>query len=173
MRDPAVRRDAVKVLRGISNRYTLDAAERLLVERSPLNMAALASAAGVSRPTLYAHFKTIADVLALAGANETVLLFQEQAVMAATRSRANRLANADHANLVRTSRAAHDQLRAVDRLRKSGELQRLPDRLQEIAELRERHPTLSLHDLASKCRPPVTKAAVHRRLRKLQELAAI
>jgi pimeloyl-ACP methyl ester carboxylesterase len=29
MRDPAVRRDAVKVLRGISNRYTLDAAERL------------------------------------------------------------------------------------------------------------------------------------------------
>ena len=117
--------------------------------------------------------ETIADVLVLAGANETVLLFQERAVMAATRSRANRLANADHANLVRTSRAAHDQLRAVDRLRKSGELQRLPERLQEIAELRERHPTLSLRELASKCRPPVTKAAVHRRLRKLQELAAI
>jgi cell division protein WhiA len=117
--------------------------------------------------------ETIADLLALAGANETVLLFQEQAVMAATRSRANRLANADHANLVRTSRAAHDQLRAVDRLRKSGELQRLPERLQEIAELRERHPTLSLRDLASKCRPPVTKAAVHRRMRKLQDLAAI
>ena len=117
--------------------------------------------------------ETIADVLALAGANETVLLFQERSVMAATRSRANRLANADHANLVRTSRAAHDQLRAVERLRRSGELARLPERLQEIAELRERHPTLSLRDLAQKCRPPVTKAAAHRRLRKLQDLAAM
>jgi cell division protein WhiA len=116
--------------------------------------------------------ETIADILALAGANETVLRFEERAVVAATRSRANRLANADHANLVRTSRAAHDQLRAVERLRSSGELARLPARLQEIAELRERHPTLSLRELALKCRPPVTKAAAHRRLRKLQDLAA-
>jgi DNA-binding protein WhiA len=114
----------------------------------------------------------IADVLALAGANQTVLLFEERAVMAATRSRANRLANADHANLVRTSRAAHEQLRAVQRLRRSGELAKLPSSLQEIAELREKHPTLPLRELASKCRPPATKAAAHRRLRKLQELAS-
>ncbi|HEU4974977.1 MAG TPA: TetR/AcrR family transcriptional regulator [Baekduia sp.] len=41
----------------------LDAAERLLAERTPLSMAAVAGAAGVSRPTLYAHFKTLADIL--------------------------------------------------------------------------------------------------------------
>jgi DNA-binding protein WhiA len=117
--------------------------------------------------------ETIADVLALAGAGQAVLLFEERAVVAATRARANRLANADHANLVRTSRAAHEQLRAVERLRRSGELQKLAPRLQEIAELRALHPTLSLRELASKCRPPATKAAAHRRLRKLQELAAI
>ena len=117
--------------------------------------------------------ETIADTLALAGASRTVLLFEERAVISATRSRANRLANADHANLVRTSRAAHDQLQAVERLRRSGELARLPARLQEIAELRERHPTLPLRELALKCRPPATKASAHRRLRKLQELASI
>jgi DNA-binding protein WhiA len=116
--------------------------------------------------------EAIADTLALAGASRTVLLFEERAVISATRSRANRLANADHANLVRTSRAAHDQLQAVERLRRSGELARLPARLQEIAELRERHPTLSLRELALKCRPPATKASAHRRLRKLQELAS-
>ena len=116
---------------------------------------------------------TIADVLALAGADQTVLLFEERAVMAATRSRANRLANADHANLVRTSRAAHDQLRAVERLRRTGELAKLPPRLQEIARLRERHPTLPLRELALKCTPPATKAAAHRRLRKLQQLASV
>jgi DNA-binding protein WhiA len=115
--------------------------------------------------------ETIADVLALAGASEAVLLFEERAVMAATRSRANRLANADHANLVRTSRAAHEQLQAVQRLRRSGELARLPERLQEIADLRTRHPTLPLRELALKCQPPTTKAAAHRRLRRLQEIA--
>jgi len=116
---------------------------------------------------------TIAGVLALAGAGRAVLLFEENAVMSATRSRANRLANADHANLVRTSRAAHEQLRAVRQLRRSGHLVKLPPRLQEVAELRERHPTLSLRELALKCRPPTTKATVHRRLQKLQQLAAM
>jgi len=117
--------------------------------------------------------ETIAGVLALAGAGRTVLLFEESAVMSATRSRANRLANADHANLVRTSRAAHEQLRAVQELRRSGTLAKLPPQLQEAAELRELHPTLPLRELALKCRPPATKAAVHRRLQKLQQIAAI
>ncbi len=113
----------------------------------------------------------IAGVLAVAGASGAVLVFEEGAVMADTRARANRLANADHANLVRASRAAHAQLRAVAVLRESGDLDRLPASLQEIAWLRERYPTLSLRELAAKCRPAATKAAAHRRLRKLQRLA--
>src|SRR6185312_5460424 len=44
--------------------------------------------------------EAIADVLSAAGANDAVLVFEERAVVGATRSRANRLANADHANLV-------------------------------------------------------------------------
>lgn len=117
--------------------------------------------------------EAIAGVLALAGAGRAVLLLEENAVMAATRSRANRLANADHANLVRTSRAAHDQLRAIERLRRTGDFAKLPPRLQEIGLLRERHPTLSLRELALACHPPTTKAAVHRRLQKLQQIAAV
>lgn len=113
----------------------------------------------------------IGAVLAAAGAGNVVLSLEEQAVMGATRARANRLANADHANLVRTSRAAHDQLAAVERLRKSGELATLDDTLQEIAELRARHPTLPLRELARKCRPPATKATAHRRLQKLLQIA--
>src|SRR4029079_3445086 len=115
--------------------------------------------------------EAIADTIALSTVSRTVLFFEERAVISATRSRANRLANADHANLVRTSRAAHDQLQAVERLRRGAEVARIRARLQEIAELRERHPTLSLRELALKCRPPATKAAAHRRLRKPQEMA--
>ena len=113
----------------------------------------------------------VAGLLAAAGAGSAVLALEESAVMSATRAHANRLANADHANLVRASRAAGAQLRAVERLRKSGQLGRLPAPLQEIAELRERRPTLTLRELALKCRPPTTKAAVHRRLQRLQRLA--
>jgi cell division protein WhiA len=115
--------------------------------------------------------EAIEGMLALAGAGRAVLVFEESAVMAATRSRANRLANADHANLVRTSRAAHEQLRAIERLRRTGAFVKLPPKLQEIGELRERHPTFSLRELALTCEPPTTKAAVHRRLQKLQQLA--
>jgi cell division protein WhiA len=114
----------------------------------------------------------IEGVLALAGAGRAVLVFEESAVMAATRSRANRLANADHANLVRTSRAAHEQLSAINLLRRTGDFDQLPPELQEIGELRERHPTFSLRELALRCEPPATKAAAHRRLQKLQQLAA-
>lgn len=116
---------------------------------------------------------TIAGALALAGASDLALLFEERAVLADTRSRANRLANADHANLVRTSRAAHRQLEAVRRLEREGRLAKLPEPLREAAELRRRHPSLPLRELAARSSRRASKAAMHRRLRKLVELSGV
>jgi DNA-binding protein WhiA len=115
--------------------------------------------------------EAVADVLALAGASDAALVIDEQAVVGAARAAANRLANADHANLVRTSRAAQGQLRAVRELEQRGALTALPDELQEIAALRLKHPALSLRELAAKCEPRATKAAVQRRLARLVQLA--
>src|SRR5439155_25832313 len=112
--------------------------------------------------------EAIADVLVSAGAIDVVLVLEERSVMAAIRADANRLANADHANLVRTSRAAHAQLDALQRL----DVDALPDDLRELALLRVRHPTASIADLGRRCRPPLTKSSAYRRLRRLQELAA-
>ena len=75
-------------------------------------------------------------------------------MLAATRADANRLANADHANLVRTGRAAHAQLEALRRL----DVDALPDDLREIALLRLRHPTASTAELARRCKPGLSKA---------------
>ena len=106
------------------------------------------------------------------GAAETVLALEERAVVAETRSRANRLANADHANVVRTSRSARRQLAAVERLRADRTSSTAcPDELREAAELRLRHPMESLRELAARTEPRVSKAALHRRLRALEELA--
>src|SRR5436190_1560104 len=41
----------------------LDATTRLLQRGAPLNMRAIAAEAGVSRPTLYAHYNTIGEVV--------------------------------------------------------------------------------------------------------------
>jgi TetR/AcrR family transcriptional repressor of mexCD-oprJ operon len=41
----------------------LDATERLLADNTALSMVAIAAEAGVSRPTLYAHFKSIGDIV--------------------------------------------------------------------------------------------------------------
>jgi len=41
----------------------LDATERLLARRTPLSVVAIAAEAGVSRPTLYAHYKSIAEII--------------------------------------------------------------------------------------------------------------
>ena len=114
--------------------------------------------------------ETIVEVLAAAGAAGAVLTFAERAVVGAAKARANRLANADHANLVRSSRAAGKQLKAVRRLQRRG-FDRVPDDLREVAELRLSHPALSLRELGLKCHPPATKATTHRRLLKLIRLA--
>ncbi|HZC30899.1 MAG TPA: DNA-binding protein WhiA [Gaiellaceae bacterium] len=110
----------------------------------------------------------IADLLVGVGASDVVLVLEERSVIAATRADANRLANADHANLVRTSRAAHAQLEALSKL----DVDALPDELRELAKLRLRHPTSSIAELARRCHPPVTKASAYRRLKRIQALAS-
>jgi DNA-binding protein WhiA len=115
--------------------------------------------------------ETIAELLAFLGGHDAAIALGESAVVASTRARANRLANADHANIARSSRAAEAQVRVIQRLRDQGRLEHLPPELREVAELRSRHPSVSLRELARKCRPPATKAAAQRRLAKLQRLA--
>jgi hypothetical protein len=113
----------------------------------------------------------IAEALALAGASDAALELDERAVVGEIKAGANRLTNADQANLLRTSRAAYAQLEALRRLEREHRFDELSPRLREAAELRLRHPSLPLRELALKCRPAASKAAVHRRLQKLIELA--
>jgi DNA-binding protein WhiA len=143
-------------------------------------VADVAAASGVRLRTVERHthaaayakgWDAIESLLVLAGAAEAVLDLEERAVLAAARGHANRLANADHANLVRTSRASQVQLAAAKQLRAAGQLERLPSSLREAAELRLRHPTHSLRELAARASPPASKAAMHRRLRRIEELA--
>jgi DNA-binding protein WhiA len=126
-----------------------------------------------SHTTAYAKgWEEIEGYLVAAGAIDSVLALEERSVIAEMRAEANRLANADHANLVRTARAAREQLEAARQLRARDELTSLPERLREAAELRLRHPELSLRELALRASPPATKAGMQRRLARVIELAS-
>jgi len=153
--------------------------------RTPLHAGAafvrsVASAAGVrlrvadrdSHSFAYAKgWDAIESYLAVSGASDTVLGLEERALVAELRAEANRLANADHANLVRQSRSARAQLEAVQLLDEEGVLDGLGPALQAAAELRRRHPSLSSRELAARTEPPITKAAMAARLARLVALA--
>jgi DNA-binding protein WhiA len=108
----------------------------------------------------------IRDLLALLGAHEAVLAYEEADVIARTRGRANRVTNFDRANLTRLGRAARAQRRAIAGL----DLDGLDAGLRQVAELRLRHPDLSLAELGRRARPPLSKSTVARRMRALASL---
>lgn len=113
----------------------------------------------------------VAELLALAGAQEAALAIEEQAVMKDVRARANRLANCDEANLRRTSIAADRQLAAIEYLHRQGLLSGLPLALQEMAAIRRGHPSLSLSELAEEVPERLGRSALNHRLRRLVQAA--
>jgi cell division protein WhiA len=110
--------------------------------------------------------QAIRDLLAVMGAHDSVLAFEEAAVIAATRGRANRVTNFDRANLARLGGAARAQRDAIDGL----DVESLDARLRQVAELRLRHPHLSLAELGRRARPPLSKSTVAGRMRALTAL---
>ena len=113
----------------------------------------------------------VAELLALAGAQEAALRIEEQAVMKDVRARANRLANWDQANLGRTSAAALRQGEAIAYLTERGLLDGLPDALREMADLRREHPYLNLSELAAESPGALSRSAANHRLRRLERAA--
>jgi DNA-binding protein WhiA len=115
--------------------------------------------------------QTAADLLAVLGAHEACLRWEEHAVLGTVRESANRLANCDEANARRAAAAAERQADAARRLMASPAWPALPDALREVAELRLRYPYLSLQELGGRANPPLSKSALNHRLRRLAALA--
>lgn len=114
---------------------------------------------------------TIGDLLVLAGATGAFMRWDERRFRHQLRSQANRLANADAANVTRTIRAASDQVRGVEAALDRLGLDALDDELREVALARLANPAASLLEIGQLLDPPVGKSTVHRRLARLLALA--
>lgn len=111
----------------------------------------------------------IADLLGAVGATSAYIAHEEQLVRREVRADAQRLANADAANVRRAVAAASDQIRLVEHAVEVLGWDVLGPDLRDVALARLANPSASLAELGQLCDPPVGKSAVHRRLARLRE----
>ena len=115
--------------------------------------------------------QAIGELLTAIGATGAFLAWDDRRLRRQLRSDATRLANADTANLRRTIEAAAAQVEAVERAVAAHGWDALDEQLRAVALARLANPAASLTELGQLLDPPVAKSAVHRRMRRLQQLA--
>ncbi len=115
--------------------------------------------------------QTAADLMAILGAHDSLLRWEEHAVLGTVRESANRLANCDAANARRAASAGGRQAALLSELMASPAWGGLPAQLRDVAELRVEYPYLSLTELAELTDPPLSRSALNHRLRRLVALA--
>ncbi|MDK6369011.1 MULTISPECIES: DNA-binding protein WhiA [Aerococcus] len=114
----------------------------------------------------------ISDFLALLGANQAILRFEDVRVMRDMRNSINRIVNCESANLNKTVTAAGKQIENINYIEDRVGLAELPVKLREIAEARLKHPGASLKELGETLESgPVSKSGVNHRLRKINQFA--
>ncbi len=113
----------------------------------------------------------ISEFLALIGANNSVLKFEEIRVLKETRNEINRIVNCETANLNKTIEAAVKQIEDIKLIKKKNKFNSLPESLKEIAELRIENPDVSLAELGKLLKNPIGKSGVNHRLKKISEIA--
>ncbi len=86
-------------------------------------------------------------------------------------NKVNRRCNCDDANTSKVVEAAQEQLSSIRILRERDMIGKLPQKLQQAAIAREKHPEASLTELAAMMEPPITKPAMNHRLKKLVAMA--
>lgn len=109
----------------------------------------------------------ISNFLALIGANNSVLRFEEVRVIKETRNDINRIVNCETANLNKTINASVKQVEDINFIKKMKKFNSLPDNLKEIAELRLENPDMPLSELGKQLEKPISKSGVNHRLRKI------
>ncbi|WP_291232462.1 DNA-binding protein WhiA [Gemmiger sp.] len=112
------------------------------------------------------------DLLTFMGAGNAAMRIMEQRMYNDMRNKTNRLSNCETANMGKTVQAAVQVRLAIEMLEEAGALETLPKPLQQAARLRMQYPEMPLAKLAEKFDPPVSKAGLSHRFKRIQEAAA-
>lgn len=113
----------------------------------------------------------IIEFLNIIGAHQALLKFEDVRIMKDMRNSVNRIVNCETANLNKTIGAAVRQIDNIRFLEKEVGLHNLPEKLQEVAEIRLKYPDLNLKEVGDMLHGNVSKSEVNHRLRKIDEIA--
>lgn len=113
----------------------------------------------------------IVDMLNVMEAPVALMNLENIRILKEMRGQVNRQVNCETANIHKTVSAAVKQLRDIEYIRDTVGLEKLPERLAEIARVRLEKPEATLKELGEELNPPVGKSGVNHRLRKLSEMA--
>ena len=110
-------------------------------------------------------------LLAIIGANNSVIKFEEIRTIREVRNDLNRKVNCETANINKTVKASVDQIEDIEFIKKMKKYGELTDEQKEIAKLRIEFPDATLKELGLKLDNPIGKSGVNHRLQKIHEFA--
>lgn len=113
----------------------------------------------------------IEDFLTFIGEAQLSLRYMEEKVITSMRISANRISNADTANLKRAVKAASEQCKAIKHLIDTNKLNLLSDELRECAMLRYENPDMTLEELRTLLDKSISKSGLNHRLRRIMDFA--
>ena len=113
----------------------------------------------------------ISDFLTYLSAPVAAMGIMETRLEKELNNKVNRRCNCDDANTSKVVEAAQEQLAAIRVLKEAGMLEKLPAKMKQAADAREKNPSGSLSELAAMMEPPITKPAMNNRMKKLVQLA--
>ena len=111
----------------------------------------------------------IADFLVYVSATKAKFTLEDVIISRSVRNTINRQQNCDIANINKTVTAAGKQLEAIAKLRQTGDFDKLPDQLKDIALLREKYKEATLDEIADMLK--ISKSGASHRFAKLIELS--
>lgn len=114
----------------------------------------------------------ISEFLGLIGAFQAMLKFEDVRIVRDMRNSVNRIVNCETANLNKTISAAIRQVENIKFIENTIGLEKLPEKLREIARLRVEYQDVTLKELGEMVSTGVvSKSGVNHRLRKIDEIA--
>jgi len=131
----------------------------------------------IERKTLYVLYlkeaEMIKDLLALVGAENSVLSLSNEIITRERRNQVNRQVNCINANINKTVEASIRQVEAINIISETIGIDSLSEDLQEVAMLRLANPEESLKELLELSTISLTRSGLNHRLQKLEKIAKI
>jgi len=115
--------------------------------------------------------ENIEKFLTIVGATATVLFLQDILITRDIKNIVNRSVNCEVGNLRRSTNSSAKDMEAITFLQEQNIFDQLPEKLQVAGKARLAYPDLNIRELGEILTPPLTKAGVFHRLKKIRKIA--